>query len=283
MNLYTVLALPAILLTTTPQPFNSGTTTTLSPIEISQSKAKLSFGNGIDMIVKGLGLNIDNIRFIKEPKATDYVPAANNKAGYAQSLIIAANNGIKLNRALKPEAVMTREQFAVHLNEAIQSTGQYPVNMMFIIIKDEKSFAPGASSAVQNLIKFKVAALENGSFRPKAPITPAEATKMVKNAAAFVQAHRAGNKEPNASAKEVVMTSAAVSADVNRITLSRGTKPNSGYQIMITRVDFLSKGEAVVHYELADPKEGNSYLQVITEPRAETYISSFYKVVLKQD
>lgn len=283
MNLYKLFTMSAVLLAVSPSPGTAGVHHPVLPMEITQSKAKLSFGNGIDMIVKGLGLNIDNIRFIKAPKATDYVPGANNKASYAQAIIIAANNGIKFNRALKPEAMMTREQFAVHLNEAIQATGEYAVNMMFIIIKDEKSFAPGASGAVQNLIKFNVVALEKGSFRPKALITPSEASKMVKNAASFIHAHRAGNQQPENSEKEVVMTSSAVNADVNRITLSRGSKPNSGYQIMITRVDFLNKGEAVVHYELSDPKDGNSYLQVITEPRAETYISSFYKVTLKRD
>ncbi len=35
-------------------------------------KGKLTYAEGISLIVKGLDLNIDHIRFIKEPKASDY-------------------------------------------------------------------------------------------------------------------------------------------------------------------------------------------------------------------
>lgn len=278
MNLYTALAIPAFLFGLQEQDVSPSSTVTEQYQKITASK--VSFGHGLDLIVKGLGLNIDNIRFIKEPRATDYFTYANNKASYAQSLIIAANNGIKLNKKTRLDQPMTREQFAESLNEGIQSTGNYPMNMMFIVIKDEAEFSKG-SSAVQNLIKFNVLALEKGKFRPKAYITEAEAAKMVKKAAEFVKAHQ--EKGVLSPPEEVTLTSVAVNADVNRVTISRGSKPNSGYQIMITRIDFANKAEAVVHYKLVDPGAGNSYLQVITEPRAETYISSFYKVSLKKD
>jgi len=39
----------------------------------------------------------------------------------------------------------------------------------------------------------------------------------------------------------------------------------------------------VIHYVLKDPEAGNSYMQVITEPTAETFISSDYKVVLQKE
>ncbi|WP_316836589.1 protease complex subunit PrcB family protein [Pedobacter nutrimenti] len=278
MNLYTTLTIPFLFFTFQGQavPVKG------APVAYHQKVAatKVNFGHGVDLIVKGLGLNIDAIRFVKEPKATDYFVYANNKAVYAKSLIIAANNGIKLDRKVKLENPMTREQFATNLNEAIQATGNYPVNMMFIVIKDEAAFSKG-SAAVQNLIKFNVLALEKGNFRPKAFITESEAVKMVQKAAEFVRAHK--EKEDTSVREEVTMVSTAVNPDVNRITISRGTKPNSGYQIMINRIDFSAKGEAVVHYSLVNPTAGHSYLQVITEPRAETYISSFYKASLKKD
>lgn len=279
MKLFNLFVIPVLLLATANEPVQAS----LISIKTEQIKPvnRLTYGRGIDLIVKGLGLNIDNIRFVKEPKATDYVAKADNKAAYANSIIIASCNGIKLNKALNPLAAMTREQFALHLNEAIQSTGQYAVNMMWLLIKDEKSFSPDALSAVQNLVKFNVVALEKGSFRPKALITIAEATKMVKNAATFVKSHQAGKPAP-ATEQEVSMNISPVNAAVNKVSLSRGSKPNSGYQISISSIVF-SKNEAIVHYQLSDPKAGNSYLQVITEPTAETFVSSAYQVVLKKN
>lgn len=278
MNLYTTLTIPFLFFN-----FQSHAVPVKRAPEACYQKVaatKVSFGHGIDLIVKGLGLNLDAVRFVKEPKATDYFVYANNKAVYAKSLIIAANNSIKLDRKVKLESPMTREEFAANLNEAIQATGNYPVNMMFIVIKDEAAFSKG-SAAVQNLIKFNVLALDKGNFRPKAFITESEAVKMVQKAAEFVRAHK--EREDTSVKEEVTMVSAAVNADVNRITISRGSKPNSGYQIMINRIDFSAKGEATVHYSLVNPAAGHSYLQVITEPRAETFISSFYKVSLKKD
>lgn len=279
MKLFNLFVIPVLLVTMANEPLQAGPVS--EKTEQVKPANKLTYGRGIDLIVKGLGLNIDNIRFVKEPKATDYVAKADNKAAYANSIIIAACNGIKLSRGLNPVAAMTREQFALHLNEAIQSTGQYPVNMMWLLIKDEKSFGPDGLSAVQNLVKFNVVALEKGNFRPKALITASEATKMVKNAAAFIKSHQAG-KPGQATEQDVSMDISPVNAAVNKISLSRGSKPNSGYQISISSIVF-SKAEAIIHYQLTDPKAGNSYLQVITEPTAETFISSAYQVVLKKN
>jgi hypothetical protein len=285
MKLFSSIVIPSILTFAFVQPFSlpDNPSEVKHEVKTEQTKTttRVSLGYGINLIVKGLGLNIDNIRFVKEPKATDYVTKADNKAFYAQSFIIASCNGIKLSKTANPALAMTREQFALRLNEAIQSTGQYPVNMMFIIIKDEKSFSAGASAAVQNLIKFNVLTLENGNFRPKAYITRTEASKMVKNAASFIKSHKEANAAAEAE-REVTMSSSPVSPEVNKVVLSRGSKPNSGYQINIVGISFVGT-EAVVRYKLTDPAAGNSYMQVITAPKAETFISSAYKVVLKRE
>eukprot|EP01133_Synstelium_polycarpum_P014676 gene14676-17353_t len=291
MNLSSVLILPLAFLM-----FENNQDTQLknnSPLihsevflkEVPKPKKSVSYEQGIDMIVKGLKLNIDHIRFIKAPKATDYFIYADDQSGYAQSLIIAANNGMKLPRNMKPAAVMSREQFALLLQQAIQSTGNYPTNMMFLVIKDAAAFSSGSnSSAVQDLVKYNVVALDKGYFRPKAVITQAEALKMVKNAEKFVHSSGPKNDDPDTAVQdEVVLTSAAVNAEVNRILISRGSKPNSGYGIEISGIDFISKTEAVVRYKLINPAPGNAYLQVVTEPKAETFISSAYKVGLKKN
>lgn len=277
MNLYTAVALPVFLLALNPQDLYSKDKP-VTEYTAPKPQSRISFGSGIDLIVKGLGLNIDNLRFIKAPKATDYFKLANDKAPYAEALIIAANNGIQSGRNLRPEAPATREQFALALYEAIQGTGQYPVNMMWLNIKDEKSFSGNALNAVQTLIKFNVAALENGNFRPKAYITKAEASKMVKSAADFVQSHKGNAGGEPATTDGVTFTTTPVNDQVNSVVLSAGSKPTGGYQLLVTRIDFTEEKEAIIYYKLTSPAPGSMTIQVITEPKAETFVPAGYRV-----
>lgn len=291
MNLSTAIALPVFCLTLQSTALYSRDNNSVAAVVAEKTITAIdngtalraravTYGRGIELIVKGLGLNIDNIRFIKEPKATDYCTYADNKASYASAIIIAANNGIKLSRTQRLNVPMTREQFAVSLNEAIQSTGQYPVNMMWINIKDEKSFSGDALNAVQNLVKFRVVALENGSFRPKAVITETEAAQMVKQAATFINSFKDQKNGDQSSEEVITYVSNPVNPNVNSIVVSRGSKPNSGYQIKITGITFSDNGTATIRYKLSDPEPGKSYMQMITEPKAETFIPASYKEVL---
>ncbi|MEW9698028.1 S-layer homology domain-containing protein [Paenibacillus sp. SI8] len=246
-------------------------------------KGTVTFAQGTHLIVKGLHLNLDRIRFIKEPKASDYFDYVPNDAWYASSLIIASHNGIKLKRDLQPQTAMTREQFATSLYQAIQGTGSYITNKMWLVVKDAPEFSEGTISAVQDLIKYKVVSLVDGKFRPKDEVTRSEAAEMIFNAIAFVKSHQQDQPAQDSPHSEVTMTVTPVNADVNTITLSRGSKPNPGYQITITGIDFPEQGQAVVRYKLSDPLPDMAYAAIITEPKAETYVASIYKVTLKEE
>lgn len=281
MNLYTAVALPLFLLTLQPQDLHSKDKAGMESMA-PKPQSRISFGNGVDLIVKGLGLNIDNIRFIKAPKATDYFKKANDKAAYAPSLIIGALNGIESLHDLNPESPATREQFAIALYEAIVHTGQYPVNMMFIHINDEKAFVNNGMNAVQTLIKFNVVALENGNYRPKAYITKTEAAKMVQHAAAFVASHKTAAEAPAGQGTATFVTT-PVNDKVNSVVITAGNQPTSGYTLAVTSIVFTGDKEAEIHYKLTPPASGSMNLQVISEAKAETYIPAGYKVVLKED
>lgn len=292
MNRRTVIALPLVCLTlhsslasraASVYPATATVTEAMHMADQAKAAKVITYGQGIDLIVKALGLNIDNIRFIKEPKATDYCEFADNKASYASSVIIAANNGITLDRKQRFNTPMTREQFALALEEAIEHTGPYPMNMMWINIGDATAFVnkDKANNAVQALVKFGVVALEKGNFRPKANVTPAEANAMVGKAAKFVKEHKE-RVEEHQQQRQVTVTSTPVNAQVNSVVLSRGSQPNSGYQIAITGIDF-AEGTATVRYKLTNPEPGKMYMQMITEPKAETFVGSAYKVVLQED
>jgi hypothetical protein len=79
------------------------------------------------MIVNAAGLNLNTIRFAKEPKATDYFANANNSAWYAQALIIAGVHGLDLPADLQPGQKLTREEFTHQLIDAIELSGQLPM------------------------------------------------------------------------------------------------------------------------------------------------------------
>ncbi|UJF35183.1 S-layer homology domain-containing protein [Paenibacillus hexagrammi] len=246
--------------------------------DLFNPKGHVTIAQGVHLIVQGLHLNIDNIRFIKEPKASDYYSHVPDNAWYAPSMIIAAHNGIELNRDLMPDDEMTREQFAANLYQAIQHTGTYVTNKMWIIMKDENAFSEGTMNAVQDLVKMKVIELDNGAFHPKTPITRSEAAEMLYNAIEFVNSHKQPVQE-----QSVTFTSTPVNDDVNKIVVSRGTKPHAGYKIEITGIDFQTDGTAVIRYHLTDPDPLALYAQVITEPTAETYVASSYTITLKQE
>jgi hypothetical protein len=72
-----------------------------------------------------------------------------------------------------------------------------------------------------------------------------------------------------------------VNDDVNKVTLSRGEKPNVGYAIAIDSIGFGQDGRAVIRYSLQDPKPGQMYADMIIVPKGVTYIPSKYEALLE--
>jgi hypothetical protein len=242
-------------------------------------KGKVTTAQGVHMLVKGLELNLDPLRFVKQPLATDYFDNVPNDAWYANSMIVAINNGVPLPRDLQPQSTLTRETFAAYLYGALNAQVEYMSTMMWIEIKDQDEIDKANRTAVQEIVKTKITNLENGSFRPKAEITRSEAADMLYNTIEFMKNHPRKTVVSAVPSENVTLTTVSVSADVNKIVLSRGSKPNSGYGITILGVDFTSEDQAVIRYSLQNPEPGHMYAQVITEPKAEIYIGSAYKKV----
>ncbi|SEB42586.1 S-layer homology domain-containing protein [Paenibacillus sp. GP183] len=249
-------------------------------------KGKVTIASGVQMLVKGLDLNLDRIRFIKEPKASDSFDYVPDDAWFAPFMIAAIHNGIPLAREVQPQNTLTREAFAAYLFGALTTKVNYVSTMIWVEMKDQDEISKDKTIAVQELVKSKIASLENGSFRPKAEITRSEAADMLYNTIQFIKDHPNLGEQPIAPApgasEEVNVTSVAVNAEVNKIVLSRGTKPNAGYGIKIVGVDFTTEGQATIRYSLQNPEPDHLYAQVLTEPKAETYVSSAYKVTAKQ-
>lgn len=241
-------------------------------------KGTLTYAQGVQMIVKGLKLNIDTIKFIKQPQASDYFTKVKDKDWFAESFIIAQINGLQIPKDVNPNSTLTKEVFSDLLYHALFSKADFAVIEIWAVIKDEDKVTKEYMNSIQKLLITKIATLDKNSLFPKGEITRAEASEMLYNAMEFLKKH-----EPSTpSSDEAAMSIEKITDQVNKVTLSIGEKPNNGYGITILGVDFGADNKAVIRYSLQTPEPDQMYLQVITSPKAVTYVSSQYKVVLQQ-
>ncbi|UQZ34042.1 S-layer homology domain-containing protein [Paenibacillus sp. PK3_47] len=148
---------------------------------------------GIQLFVNALDLNIDLLRFVKEPKATDYFANANDAAWYAPALIIAANNDLGLPADLDPAENWTREEFTHQLMLAVEKHSNLPmIKIMPVEMADGSEFTAGYDGSIQRALVFGIASLDSGGkFHPAQEVTRAEAAEMVYNALEYIAAHPA--------------------------------------------------------------------------------------------
>lgn len=244
-------------------------------------QASLSAGNAVALIVKGMELNIDDINFIKKPKASDYFTKVKDNAWYAESFIIAHHHNLGIPRDINPNAAVTREQFAHWLYSAIEAKGEYAWIELYISIKDEDQINKDWMTSIQRLLIGKIAALdEDGNFRPKKSITRSEAAGMLHRAIEFVK-----NVKPIEPVSpeltvltDVKLSTEKVNDDIQKVTVS-AKAPHPGYGLEISGIEF-NGDQAVISYRLILPDPSAMYAQVIADVNASTYVSSSYEAVL---
>lgn len=242
--------------------------------------AAMSYSQAVHVLVKSFGLNLDRFRFIKEPLASDYYTAVSNDAWYAQDFIVAQLNGLPVPKDVKPDAPVTREQYAELLCKAMLTKGDFAFIDVFVLIGDESEVDESCMSSVQTLLIAKIAKLEQDQkFLPKKAVTRSEAAIWLYQALLFVNAHPTG--EPGQHDK-ITVTIEQVNADVSRVILSRGQKPNPGYSIRINSIEFMDK-TALIHYRLSDPDPDKMYPAVMVEAEDSVYIPSGLQVKTTQD
>ena len=243
---------------------------------------KLSYAQGITLITKGLNLNINAMLFLKEPKASDFFTKVPDKAWYAQSLMFAQLNGLTLPKDLDPNQLMTREEFTNYLIEGINTTGDYPMIMMYAVITDEKDVNMLYMNSIQQALITQIASADKDqNFYPKRAITRAEAAVMLAKAIDFVETNKNNvvppvNEFANA---EVSFTATSVTSAVYQVEVTWKQAPSPGHSIKIDRIEFQGK-QALVYYSLHKPIEGNMSAQVLTDLKAVTFVDSSYEVQL---
>lgn len=175
----------------------SGVISGITP-ELFAPQAAISQAQSVQLIVNALGLNLDLIRFFKEPKATDYFKNANNDAWYANALITAAANNVELPSDLDPNKKLTREEFTNQLIRAIETHEKLPmIKPVLTDIKDEDQMNVEYSGSIQRALHYGVVKLstDDGTFNPKSEITRADAAEEIFNALAYLKAHSAPASE----------------------------------------------------------------------------------------
>ncbi|MBP1992398.1 S-layer homology domain-containing protein [Paenibacillus eucommiae] len=244
-------------------------------------KEKVTFAQGVQLIVKGLDLNLDLVKFIKKPEASDYFTKVPDNAWFAEAFIIASVHGLSLDKNIDPYGTITRAQFAQLLGEALDTKGNFPVTKMFFQISDGENLPQDIQGRLQILLNTKIIKLgEDGKFRPQDAITRSEAADWIFEASDFVRRviQAEPEKEPVVEeSHKATVTIEKVNDQVNKVVLTVEGLPNPGYKVVINEIKFASDQIATVHYSVHKPDPNMSYPQVITDGKAETYLSSYYK------
>ncbi|NDL67741.1 BsuPI-related putative proteinase inhibitor [Anaerotalea alkaliphila] len=81
--------------------------------------APMTGAQAVQLLVNALELDLDGVRFVKEPLATDHFIHANDGAWYAPAMIVAAVNGLEFPADLRPDQALTRKEFLHHLSGAM--------------------------------------------------------------------------------------------------------------------------------------------------------------------
>ncbi|RXZ80679.1 S-layer homology domain-containing protein [Paenibacillaceae bacterium] len=242
-------------------------------------QGELTYAAGIAMIVKGLDINLDHIRFIKKPEASDYYTKVKDGVWYSEPFIIASVNGLDVDKDVNPGQAITREQFAHHLFQAIQTKGERAYIEIFHEIKDQKQINPDYSDSIQKLLVTNIVQLDQaGNFNPKSPITRSEAAGWLYDAIALVNDTPAIEEPVHNPLADVKLSTKAVNDKITEVTIT-AQAPHPGYGIRIASIVF-EEGKAIITTEPVLPDPDMMYPQVITEVTAVTYVNADFEPVL---
>lgn len=248
-------------------------------IDRYHSKFTIDAATAVSLIVKGLNLNIDHIRFIKAPKASDYYTKVKDNAYYAEYFIIAQHSGLGLAQDINPSAKVTKEQFSQWLYGALSNRGEYSWIEIYLDVADAEQVTKGYMDSIQKLLISEIATLDSKKkFYPKANITRGEALDMIEKTKKFIKNYQHVIQPETPVVTDVKLISDKLNDDVNRVTIT-AMAPHPGYGLEVSSIVFVN-GEALINYRVIQPDPDKMYAQVITKLKLATYVSGQYKPVL---
>ncbi len=215
------------------------------------------------------------------------IPAA-NQPWYSGAVEAAKANKLSLPSTFKPSAEVNREDFALWLYEAINTTGQYPATKMFVVFEDQDQINKDATNAIQTLVNMNVIPRSSvgKKFEPKEAITRMDAAVWVDSAVKMIErAHANQNddtttppatgSEGSQMGDEPLLNVTSTADGKQKVTLTVEL-PNPGYGLKIDNVKLTDDKRAIISYSMTQPEPGMMYPQVISEGKVETVIPAGY-------
>lgn len=241
----------------------------------------LNYASAVSMIVKGLDLNLDHVRFIRMPLASDNHPNLKDNAWYSQAFVIADFYGLEIPKDVKDTDNITKEQFAHHLFQAMMTKGEFAFIEIFMLIEDEGDVNPSYMNSIQKLLISKIVSIDkDNKFYPKQDITRGVAAAWLHDGMQFVKDVPPIEPEPELPSFDMELSVDAVNEDVNKVTVT-AQMPHPGYGLKVSSISF-EDDKAVIHMEVLLPDPDMMYPQVITEAKVSTYVDAKLKPVLAE-
>jgi len=152
--------------------------------------ATITTAQTIQLMVNFMELNLNNVRFIKAPLATDYFENANNSAWYKDAFIITGVKNSVFPNDINPNQPMTTEAFIHYLVKTLELQEDLPmIKVLPQSIKDDAAIDPSYSGAIQRALYYGVMTLDQqGNIHPKRLMTRARAVALVKNVIDYKEA-----------------------------------------------------------------------------------------------
>lgn len=241
----------------------------------------LNYASAVAMIVKGLDLNIDHVRFIRMPLASDNHPNLKDDAWYSQAFVIADFYDLEIPKDVKVTDKITKEQFAHHLFKAMMTKGDFAFIEIFMEVNDKDEVGSEYMNSIQKLLISDIVTLDKElNFYPKQEITRGVAAAWLHDGMKFVKEVPPIEPEPELPSFDMELSVDAVNEDVNKVTVT-AQMPHPGYGLKISSISF-EGDKAVIHMEVLLPDPDMMYPQVITEAKVSTYVDAKLKPVLAE-
>ncbi|WP_433943064.1 S-layer homology domain-containing protein [Paenibacillus sp. SN-8-1] len=243
---------------------------------------KLDYASGVTSIVKGFDLNLNTYRFVKMPVASDYFTNISNSAWYSDAFVIAQIRGLDIPKDVASDTIMTREQYAHLLYQAIQIQGDFPIIARYNFITDGSSITPDYNGSIQNLLNMGISLLDTKlNFSPKSPITRSVAASWLNESVEAVKNMHA--RLDGRPLQGYSLTSKTIDDQITEVRVS-AQAPHAGYGLRISSIQYDETNQvAVIYTEVVKPRPTGMYAQVITEVHDTAYIPAGYKSRLAVD
>lgn len=239
-------------------------------------KGALTYAEAVTIINRAFDLNLDHIRFIKEPKVSDYFTEIEDDKWYSYGFIVAMHNGIELPKDLKANEKITREEFAYYIRRVMENKGiNLAIPKIKIEYKDEEKINPQYLTAILELSALDLFKGDKGKFLPNKPLNRAEVAVVIARLEALLQ----GSQENKDVHSKIEVKERVLNSTEKEVTLIYDA-PNPGYNFEIIRV--VNEGDiSTITYKITEPPKDRFFPMVVVKMEARTIVPINNKVELK--